>query len=62
MAALEASVPDVPEDVKIQLQRTAFLEKKVREFALKLFGESTRSLEPHPKRRKSATPHFQPCR
>lgn len=29
MAALGATVPDVPEDVTIQLQRTVFLSKKV---------------------------------
>lgn len=29
MAALGATVPDVPEDVSIQLQRTVFLSSKV---------------------------------
>ncbi|CAM9527371.1 unnamed protein product, partial [Discosporangium mesarthrocarpum] len=28
MRALTSSVPDVPEDVKVQLERTAFLSKK----------------------------------
>lgn len=56
MAALEATVPDVPEDVKIQLQRTAFLEKKVCEIRPEdCPGRQFNISNPHPGRCKTTT-------
>ena len=39
MAALRAMVPDVPEDVTIQLERTDFLSSKVRPMNASAFNE-----------------------